>query len=131
MGSNISKQHPFIIIMDVPANEERGSMQGCREGRTCGGRRGEEGHGVGNVLDSGPNVGNGVDRGRVGIDNDDRDFFPSVAVSIATATRTRVNKNNGNGSQTRSDNDNVNCDMQTTTQQRIADRQSTWGCQWF
>ena len=37
------------------------------------------GHGAGNVLHSRCGVGNGVDRGRVGIVDDDRGLFPSLS----------------------------------------------------
>ena len=49
---------------------KRGKVYRVAErGRTCGGYRGEEGH----------SVGNGVDRGHVGIVDDDRGLFPSLS----------------------------------------------------
>ena len=66
MRLQISKQHPFIIIMDVRAYEERGSIQGHREEKdvqTIVGRG--EGCGIGNGLDSQRGVGNSLDRERV------------------------------------------------------------------
>ena len=79
--------------------------------------RGEVRHGIGNVLDIRRGVGAVPNSECVGIVDDDRGLFPSVAVSIATTTRTQVNNNNGNGSRTRSDNGNGNRDTQTTSQQ--------------
>ena len=43
----------------------------AERGRICGSWRGEEGHGVGNVIDSRRGVGKGVD--------DDRGLFPSLS----------------------------------------------------
>ena len=54
----------------------------CRvvdRGRTCRGWKGKEGHGVGNVLDNGRGVDNGVDRGHVGIVDDDKGLVPSLS----------------------------------------------------
>ena len=80
--------------MDVQANEKSGSMQGCREGKTCGRWRWKEGHGVGNVVDTiGHGVGNGVDRERADIVVDGVYEMPVTSLHpTQTMTRNQPNQ---------------------------------------
>ena len=78
VGSRISKQHPFIT-MDLQANEERGSTyRQCREGKDLCLMQKGEGY-VGDVEREGHGVGNGLDRGRVGIIDDGVDKYSLVS----------------------------------------------------